>query len=233
MPFNGVTRVYPNSRQDVHRQAGDVDVISNLLLDIRDGATPAPLGDAVFAVVGDTQTVIHAPGGTLRWELRVEIDAFLIRNGDQNERTVDSITVSGSDITISGHGYDPTHDAEGPIALHSTGDMPAPVVSGELYYVHAIDADTVRLHHSHDEAHDHINPVVFTDAGSGTITLGGAIATAAATDLSGDTAITVTAASSAPPAKEQFEVGGSSASDHTITVKGSTANARLLYWFVG
>ena len=232
--FNGVTRVFPQSRVDVQRVAGQSDVVQNLLLDIRDAATPTPLGDAVFSVVGDAQTVIHAPAGTLAWQLRVEVDSFLLRTGDQNERTIGSIVSGSANIIISGHGYDPSHDAEGPVSMKSTDTLPAPLVSGELYFIHSLDADTIRFHSTHDDAHNHVNPVVFTTSGAGTLTIGGTLAAPTETDIAGgDNAITVSAGPSAGPPQSRLEVSGRAASDHTITVKGSGAGARLLYWFIG
>lgn len=77
---------------------------------------------------------------------------------------------AGTDvITITAHGF---ADGDGPFEVSNAGGaLPAGLVEGTRYWVSETGVNTLQLHLSRKEALQSLNPVNFTDNGTGTQTL--------------------------------------------------------------
>ena len=82
--------------------------------------------------------------------------------------TVQTFTANNAtdELTVTGHGYS---DGSGPLVLaNSGGALPAGLSEDELYWASVVDVNTIQLHYTESEAARQVNPVDFTDNGSGT-----------------------------------------------------------------
>lgn len=78
------------------------------------------------------------------------------------------VTPASDSMTITGHGLS---TGEGPVQVSSSGTLPSPLASTDLYYVGADDANTIRLYPTARDAVDDTNAIDLTDAGSGNVDL--------------------------------------------------------------
>lgn len=207
---------------------GEPNYALEIALDTRDAQFPAQAPDTVYAVVGTAVTTIHPPAGSLVIGVLVENGSFRVRAGDQVQRTVASVDTTANTLTITSHGY---HDGEdGPVLIESSTSLPAPLVSGTLYYPREVDTDTITLHTSRAGAEHNTGAIDLTSEGAGTITLGVFPDEAAATDQAiGNNSFTMSAGTGQgnSPITPYFQAFRAATS---LTVSGSAADARLKYF---
>lgn len=77
-------------------------------------------------------------------------------------------TASTNILTINSHGW---QSGDGPFVVASTGALPSGLSADQIYWVSRVNANVVRLHLTFVEASRGLNPVNFSNAGSGTRTL--------------------------------------------------------------
>jgi len=75
-----------------------------------------------------------------------------------------TVTVGQSLITISGHSV----NTGARVYFRTTGTLPAPLALNTKYYLSAPSSSTLRVHTTYADALAQTNPIVFTDAGTGT-----------------------------------------------------------------
>lgn len=79
------------------------------------------------------------------------------------DKTVVSVDSSADSLEVTGHGYT---DATA-VVVNSSGQVPAGLVAGVVYYSKAVDANNIELHRTKALG----SKLDITDAGSGTITV--------------------------------------------------------------
>ncbi len=190
------------------------------------------LSSHVHGIVGNSNTVIERPDFVVTQHshrfiaLMVLNEGFYVRAGRFPNRTfVDAdVDVALNQITDTDHGF---LSGAGPFHLGSSGVVPAGLDETTDYYIHAVDDDTIMFHLNHNDAHKGKNGVDITAAaGTGTHTYATMKAgEPTVTNERGDESIHLSSG-----AGKGGEVSVIFAMPQYLTVVGSHAASRLIYW---
>lgn len=198
------------------------------------GIPPEAIGalqpsNRVNAVFGDTALVISRPGDERVLVLQCESGTFRFRPGNYaGEAFAAGDVTTGTDrITVTGHSFT---TGDGPYKMTTDTTLPEPFAStpDTLVYVRSIDANTIELYDSAEEALDESGTtgiVDLTTQGVGNHNLGGpagwapaALTAAAVTDGYGSGVLGAGASLVLTPPDR-------------LTVVGFSAADALTYWF--
>lgn len=201
-----------------------------------EGAEPqAPANEAaaskdVRAVVGTTVTFLSRPAGMARLALLVEAGSFRVRPGYYPGLAGACIPTAGTPgvFFVGGHAF---ALGDGPIRLIEATTLCAGFDEVTDYYVRPIDASSIRLFLSREDAVAGTNPVPVLDFGSGLHTVGPMPTAPTATDASGYNSILLDVGSTIGQGDAPTR-GLVIQAPPRITVQGGTANDVLLYWWL-
>lgn len=135
-----------------------------------------PIPSEISTIVGDTETLITRPidipnPGELFLALRAENNPWRLRPGDYVGRTVTPQPTT-NDFDATSHGY---VTGFGPVRVTAGTTLPTGVAADTDFFVRVIDDDTFALYTSLEAAlaGGPSGLVTFSDAGTGTIIVGG------------------------------------------------------------
>lgn len=189
------------------------------------GVPVLPVPRTVNKVVGTTPTRIVSPDGNdyaRRLVLLSDKNGWNVRPGNSVALSVSAVDATANTLTVTGHllatGF-------GPYIISSTGTVPGGTTNGTPYYIIKVDANTIKLATTIDNA----NRGIFVDlssVGSGTITIADGTAVSATefpaasvTDGSGSVYI---------PDKGNLIMYGI----QECTVRGYAADSVLTYYWI-
>ncbi len=178
-----------------------------------------PVSKTINAVVGTTETLITRPGDERALVFRVEVGDFRVRPGDYRTKSVTFDATGGgveNEVTATAHGY---QTGDGPFRLTESGTLPTGLATGTNYFVIRVDNNTFQLAPDYQNALDGA-AVVFTTDGTPPNEIAGVPASPAATGAQGYNSTLFVAGTHILSAPDK------------LTVKGSAAGSRLLYWWL-